>query len=112
MAGAPVIITLRSGTAFAVSAYCYDKGDIAPPDDAAANLVIDSLQGRSNIMGYVPGMPDNEVIDIVRDSAVIMWPPQGEKDVYYLAAAAPSCYTSFCGDPTTQSITGCPGSIL
>lgn len=91
IAGAPVIITLRSGTAWAVSS-CIDRLD-APYSKEHANQVIDA--GSTNIAQYL-GAPSEEQLNYVKSMDLGAWPPEGEKELYYLAAYAPSCYQSFC----------------
>lgn len=92
IAGAPVLITLRSGTAWAVSS-CIDRIE-APISKEQANGVIDA--GTANIQQYM-GAPTQQQIDLVKSYELGPWPLNGtEKELYYLTAYSPSCYTSFC----------------
>lgn len=124
LAGAPVIITMRSGTAWAVSACFPESG----PSPDMADTALDSASGRVNILAYVsdatdqpPGptaeidTPDDSTdIDYqIHKSSVSAWTsgPEARKDFYYLAAEAPSCYQSFCGPGGTGSGPGCSSNF-
>ncbi len=91
LASAPVIVTMRSGTAWAVSA-CVDA--IPIPSKETANTALND--GREIIKTLI-GATDSD-IDSEIEGGSIVWTsgPESTKDFYYLAATAPSCYQSFC----------------
>lgn len=97
IAGAPVIITLRSGTAWAVSS-CVDR--ISQPSEGEANARIGAAV--TEIQTQIPGSTPESIQGVIDGSIVIWDPPQTEKDIYYLASYAPSCYTSFCEGTTSN----------
>lgn len=97
IAGAPVIITLRSGTAWAVSS-CVDR--ISQPGEGEANARIGAAV--TEIQTQIPGSTPESIQGVIDGSVVIWDPPQTEKDIYYLAAYSPSCYTSFCEGATSN----------
>lgn len=118
LAGAPVIVTMRSGTAWAVSV-CFGDG----PTEDMANTGLDDLTGRANILAFVGDATDEPPgptaegdtpavstdIDYQIYNGAVSWTdgPESRKDFYYLAAVAPSCYQSFCGPGGTGSGDGC-----
>lgn len=118
LAGAPVIVTMRSGTAWAVSV-CFGDG----PTSDMANTALDGATGRANILAFVedasdePVGPTDEVdtpaeptdIDYQIYNGSVVWTsgPESRKDFYYLAAVAPSCYQSFCSPTGSGSGDGC-----